>query len=529
MNSGNVEESGLREFLQVLGRRLPIVLAAVVIVPAAALAFSLGAEKQYTATAKLLFRDPGFDQKVFGSSVLAPSADPAREAATNVGLVSLDTISARAARALRDANLTPSQIRDKVKVAAEGQSNVISVRATDPSPSFAARLANTIARQYIVFRRDADRSKINEAVALVRGQLATLRPAQRAGPEGRAIKAQVDQLKLLASLQTGNAELVQPARPPRSASSPKPVRNTLLGLLVGIAIGVGLAVLLDRLDRRLRHRSDAEAILERPVLGTIPESRALHDDGGAALHLSGPEGEAFRTLRTNLRYFDLDRDARSLLVTSCAPGDGKSTVARYLAATAAASNVRVILVEADLRRPTLNEVFPALRTPGLSDALSGQAAPLDLVQTLALEIVGRSSDLTLDVIVAGPLPPNPTDLLESERMSELLIALERRYELVVIDSSPVTVVPDSIPMLGRVGGVLIVVRDAKSTRAAARNLRKQLDNLGITPLGIVINGAPLYGEGAYYYGYYGYTPPEEPAPGPGQDGSSNGARPRRWP
>jgi capsular exopolysaccharide synthesis family protein len=526
MGDADNEESGLRGFLQMLWRRLPVVLAAAIIMPAAALVFSLSAEKQYTATAKLLFRDPGFDQKVFGSTVLAPSADPAREAATNVGLVSLDTISARAARTLRDQGLTPSQIRDKVDVSAEGQSNVVAVKATDHRPAFAARLANTVARQYIVFRRDADRSKINEAVALVRGQLAALAPAQRAGDEGKAIKAQVDQLKLLASLQTGNAELVQPARAPRGPSSPQPARNTILALVLGIAIGIGLAMLLDRLDRRLRHRSDAEAILERPVLGVIPESRALHNDGGPALHLDGPEGEAFRSLRTNLRYFDVDRDARSLMITSSAPGDGKSTVARYLAATAAASKARVLLLEADLRRPTLNLVFGDLHNRGLTDVLSDQAPLLDVVQKLPVQVVGRSEDLTLDVIVGGPVPPNPTDLLESDRMRDIIVELERRYDLVIVDSSPVTVVPDSIPILGRVGGVIIVVREGKSTRTAARHLRRQLDHLGITPMGIVINGAPLYGENAYYYGYYAYQP-EKPRDRVTAEAQSNGDAPRR--
>lgn len=532
VQSGGMEESALRDFLRMLRRRLPIVVLVVALFAGGALAFSLWTEKKYTATAKLLFRDPGFDQKLFGGSgALAPSQDPAREAATNVGLVGLDTIAARASNVLGNARLTPPEILDKVDVIAQGQSNVVIVMATDESRAFAAELANTIAKQYIDFRREADRSKITEALISTRKQLRALGRRERNGQEGKSIKQQRGQLRILASLQTGNAELVQPAEPPRRASSPKPARNTVFGLVAGLVLGVALAMLRDRLDRRLRNRTDAETILGRPVLGVIPESRALRADEGEALHLVGQEGEAFRMLRTNLRYFDIDQEIHSLLITSSAPGDGKSTVARYLAATAAASNVRVVLLEADLRRPTLDSVAPDLHGRGLTNVLAGQASLDQVIQQLPLDVSGRpDSGRTLDAVASGPVPPNPSDLLESDRMREVLTNLEERYELVVVDSSPVTVVPDSIPLMGCVSGTVIVVREKKSTKTGLGNLRKQLENLNVSALGIVINGAAAEEEGAYY-GYYGYgTPDAGPDAGDsGGGGSANGARPSRWP
>ena len=260
-------ERPLRSVATALRRRAVIVVLVALALPAAALSYALRAEQQYTATAKLLFRDPGFDEKLLGGRILAPSADPAREAATNIGLVSLDTV-ARAPRAcgsVRTRGLTADAIRAKVTVAAEGQSNVVTVAAVDADPVFAARLANTIARQYIVFRRDADRSKIDEAIRLVRRQRSGLTRRGREAREGRALSEQVEQLRVLAALQTGNAELVQRALTPRSPSSPKPVRSALVALLLGLALGGGLALLRDRLDRRLRGREDAEALLGRPV------------------------------------------------------------------------------------------------------------------------------------------------------------------------------------------------------------------------------------------------------------------------
>lgn len=496
----------------------------------AALVLSLQSEKQYTATAKLLFRDPGFDQRLFGSSILAPSQDPDREAATNVGLVSLDTITNRVANQLRDSGLTPTQIDMKVDVTSEGRSDVIAIHATDPDPRFAATVANTMAEQYIAFRRAADRSKITDAISLMRRQLDALSPAQRSGPDGRSVKERVEQLQILASLQTGNAELVQPADPPRRASSPRPFRNTVVALLLGLIIGMLLAVLMDRFDRRLRHRNDAEAILERPVLGAIPESRSLRKSKQEGLYLGGAEGEAFRALRTNLRYFAIDQDVKSILITSSAPGDGKSTVARYLAAIAAASNVRAILVEADLRRPVLNTALAKLDRRGLTDVLASAVPLVEVIQQVPLSVPGQPgsgevpAEHTLDVITAGPIPPNPTDLLESDRMAAVIAELEASYDLVVIDSSPLAVVPDAIPLASQVSGVLIVVREGKSTSTAARSLRKQLDNLQITPLGIILNGASRDEDGGHY-GYYGYASIDAPKDSPGSEPSR--VRPER--
>jgi succinoglycan biosynthesis transport protein ExoP len=505
LHSASEPEPMLRNVITALRRRSTIVLLFAIAFPCAALAFSTSAEKQYTATAKLLFRDPGFDQKLFGSQLLTPSVDPNREAATNISLVGLDTVATRTANAIKSRTLTAADIRKKVLVSAAGQSNVVTVSATDADPAFSAKLANSIARQYIAFRRDADRAKINQGVRLVQQRLRNLSPSQQDSADGVALHQQVDQLKVLAALQTGNAELVQRAEIPDAPSSPKPARNTIIALFFGLALGGGLALVLNRFDSKLRDRDDAEAQLGRPVLGTIPESRSLRSEGGDALHLEGREAEAFRTLRANLRYYDIDRDIRSLLVTSSAPGDGKSTVARCLAATAAAASVRVVLVEADLRRPTLNGLYPSLNSIGLSEVLSDQAPLEAALQSLPVSLAGAPTGKSLDVIGAGTPPPNPTDLLESDRMRNVLDELHARYDLVIVDSSPITVVPDSIPVLNQVSGVLVVMRESKSTTVGVRRLRDQLAHLGILPLGLVMNGTAAPEEKSSY-GYYSYAP-----------------------
>jgi Mrp family chromosome partitioning ATPase len=165
--------------------------------------------------------------------------------------------------------------------------------------------------------------------------------------------------------------------------------------------------------------------------------------------------------------------------------------------------------------------------------LAGEASLVDVIQQVTLAMPGRGGEdqppeRALDVITAGPIPPNPTDLLESDRMNDLLAELEVRYDLVIIDSSPLTVVPDAIPLAHRVSGVVIVIREGKSTSAGARDLRKQLDNLQIHPLGIIINAsAPAHDGG--YYGYYGYGAPEPTAVAQPTNGSGAARRPGKNP
>src|SRR3954467_6307032 len=192
--------------LRMLRRRIGVVLICALLVPAAALAFSLSQEKQYSAAASLLFRDPQLDQKFSGAPVFPPSNDPAREAATNAKLASLEVVAARTSKAL-GGKVPAGEISRRIKVESAGQSDVVSITATDPKPSFAAKLANTFAQQFIAFRRDADRSKVSSAQRLVQAQIGRLAPSERAGPQGTALRQRSEQLQILAALQTGNAEL----------------------------------------------------------------------------------------------------------------------------------------------------------------------------------------------------------------------------------------------------------------------------------------------------------------------------------
>jgi receptor protein-tyrosine kinase len=506
--------SELEQILRTLGNRWRLIAACFAATTLAALGFSLLQTKEYSASASLLFRDPGYAQALFGTAVTAANPDPAREAATNVKLVGLDIVAERASQAL-DGRITGAEVASKIEVAQQGESDVVSVTATDQVPATAKRLANTFARQFIVFRTAADRSKLRNAQRLAERQFERLTDAERVGARGESLSRAAERLGVLASLQTGNAELVQPADLPSSPSSPQTKRNVVLGAVLGLLLGIGLAFLFERLNRRLRDPEEVSAAYDLPVLGTIPFSKTLGEGDG---HNGLPffEDESFRTLRAALRYFNVDRDVRSVVLTSYAAGEGKSTIAWNLA-TVAASTARVVVVEADLRNPGIAAARGLARSPGLAEVLTHQVDVLDATQEVPPSAWGgvRKGDGSLSLVAAGATPPNPAELLESQAMTDLLKRLEAEYDFVVVDTPPTGVVSDAFPLVSKVAGVIIVSRLGRATRDSAVRLRDQLRQLNAPLLGVVANGVKRRGRGAYGYGrgYYGQqdVPSGEPA------------------
>jgi capsular exopolysaccharide synthesis family protein len=486
--------------LEALRRRIVLVLLCVILVPLAAVGLSLTQEKEYTATAALLFRNPGFDREIVGNGVLLPSTDPDREAATNLRLVSLDTVDRLVAARL---GVSADDVRDKIDVQAQGNSDIVTVSATDEDPRAAADLANLFAEEYIIFRQTADREKILQAANLVRDRLRALGTGPEADERRSRLEGRLEQLQTLASLQTGNAEVVETADVPTSASSPQIARNAALGALLGVVLGVALALILDRVDRRIREPDELQEIFDLPVLGYVPESANLRRQNADRPWLVGREAEAFRMLRTSLLYFNVDRDIRSILVTSSAPSEGKTTVSWNLACAAAAGGADVLLIEADMRHPTLRKYVgdAAAGRAGLGEMLAGDLNVDAGVIRVPMEPRKDGSEpKALDVILSGPVPPNPAELLESNRMRLLLEAAERTYDLVVIDTPPISILPDAVPLVKQVSGVAVVSRVGMTTRDGARQLRGQLENLRAPTLGLVVNNVERWRE-RYSYGY----------------------------
>jgi capsular exopolysaccharide synthesis family protein len=269
-------------------------------------------------------------------------------------------------------------------------------------------------------------------------------------------------------------------------------------------LGLLLAYLLERLDRRIKSLEELEEVYELPVLARIPRSRSFSKRGrrgrDEALTKTlgfSEEAEAFRALRTNLRYFNVDQTHKSVLVVSPVSGDGKSTVARYLAITMASMGDSVVLVDADLRKQE-SGVAPA--EDGLSLVLAGFELEQALTEVpITFDAVSQESRMLVEM-PSGPLPPNPSELLESARMRWVIGQLERRYEYVIIDSPALVTVSDALSLVPQVSGVLVVGGFEHTTRRAATDLRKQLGLLQARPLGVVANFFSSQ-QSDYYYDY----------------------------
>ena len=294
----------------------------------------------------------------------------------------------------------------------------------------------------------------------------------------------------------GHAEVVEKAVAPDSPESPQTVRDTVLGALAGLLLGIFAAFAWARLDRRVRAARELAGIVGAPLLGTIPKSQSLALDEGLR-ELPAADAEAFRMVRVSVRHLAVDREIRSVVVTSAEPGDGKTTVAFGLAAVAATSGERVLLIEADMRQAALELVVPPPPV-GLSSVLEGGADLLEAVSAVEVS-TGADASGTVDVVHAGSASPDPTRLLESERMIELLDEVEREYGLVLIDTPPASVLPDAIPLVGRVEGVVVVARLGRDRREDLRELCDRLRALNAPVIGTVANFAAAPDESYFEY------------------------------
>lgn len=494
----------LERVLVVLRRRWWVIVLVTVLVTGATFAFSKRQQKQYTATASVLFFsgtqiDP---QTGLPTTSVSTTVDPAAQA-TAVQQISHQPGIAQATARIVGHGLSRGAVSRSISVTQQGQANIANISATSPSPALAAATANTYVAQYITSQRTQAQAAVLQALHVVDLQIAALSRQQLAGPSGQALLDRAESLRIDSNLENGGVQLLSPAQVPSSPSSPKVARNTALGLLLGLLFGLLAAFLLERFDRRIKNVEELEATYRVPLLGVVPHNKAyaLPPQANGGIHPG--DKEVFKLLRAYLRYFNVDRDVCLLMVASAAPGDGKTTIAHNLAEAAQEMGTKTLLLEADLRRSNLAAHYPLPAGPGLSELLTGGSMLSEAIRSvpLASRVNGTRSEVLLDVLVAGHAPPNPTELVQSHAMADVLAWAREHYDLVVIDTPPLAVVADAIALLKAVDGVVLVAQLGKNTRDAAAFLRERLVAVNAPLLGVVANGGKAR-KGGYGYGYY---------------------------
>lgn len=527
--AGHDVDVDLRSHLRMLRRRWKVVAAVTVVIVALAVGWSLAQPERYRAGVDLLIGS-SLSQTVLDDAS-NPSTAPQVQRQLNNELERLESDAVVSVVADRyDGPLDPGDVEVTARAA---DSDVVTLSIESTRAEETAELLNTYAAAYIDVRRTTDvaalldaGSKVQERLADVEATLAEVNQPLAdldafvlAAPDDEGLRERRDELRAtlageisalesqrtyfaqqLESLQLsaqlagqGGAEVLSEATVPEDPFAPKPLRNGFLALVVGLAVAVAAAYLLEVLDERIRTPEDlTRATGGLPTLALVP-ALSIREPNEALLTRSSraqPEGaEAFRSLRTSIRFAAASRPMRVLQVTSAIESEGKSLTAANLAAAFATEEHRVVVVDCDLRRPQVHTMFGEDLTPGLTDVLAGVTTPGTAV---------RAEGGLLSVITAGTLPPNPAELLATSHLEALIRSLAESFDLVVLDCSPVLPATDALVVSRLADATILVANSRRTTRNALRRTLEQLHHVGAPVLGVVLNMAPS--DGTYGYG-----------------------------
>jgi capsular exopolysaccharide synthesis family protein len=366
--------------------------------------------------------------------------------------------------------VTAEDLADRVKATTDVNTVLIKISVTDGSPSQAAAIAQAVASSLV---KTVD----------------TLETPTTGGES------------------PVNLSVITPAKAPLNPSAPNTRANIMLGLILGLGCGLGAALLRTTMDSRIRGEADLRLVTTAPLLGGISfDQDATRKPLLTQAPTQGPRAESFRQLRTNLQFANVSGAARTILVTSSLPGEGKSTTATNLAIAKAQAGQTVCLIDADLRRPMVNEYLGLDRNAGLTTALIGAAEVNDVLQPWGEE--------NLFVLTSGQIPPNPSELLGSREMRDLIAHLEEFFDAIIIDAPPLLPVTDAAVLSQHVGGVVVVVGSQKLKRQDLEKALNALELVNANVLGFVLNRLPLKGPDAYAYSYYSNNDPAPTATEP---------------
>jgi capsular exopolysaccharide synthesis family protein len=446
----------LRDYLRILRRNWILVAAATLAGLLASATVSVLAKPTYTAETQLFvaIQGSGSIQELQQGNTFGQARVQSYVKTVNSPMVlqpAIDTLGLPA---------TAEQLSGRVNASTDLNTVLINISVTDESPVQAAAIAQAVANSLITGVDTLEKPKVGDSSPV-------------------------------------SLSVIKPATAPTSPSSPNTRLNLVLGLLVGLALGTLASVLRTTLDTRIRGEADLRHVTTAPLLGGISHDQdAMKKPLLTQASPQSPRAESFRQLRTNLQFANVSDKAKTVLITSSLPGEGKSTTATNLAIALAQAGQSVCLVDADLRRPMISEYLGLDRSAGLTTALVGRADINDLLQPWG--------DDSLYVLTSGQIPPNPSELLGSADMKELILRLEEAFDTVVVDAPPLLPVTDAAVLSQHVGGVVVIVGSQKLRQQDLKKSIGALEMVGSNILGIVLNRLPVKGPDAYSYSYYSH-------------------------
>lgn len=537
-----MDEPSLQDYIAVFRRRRRVVVSCMVLVVALALGLSLTQTPQYRAESELLLKGTTSESLlVDGAGLVRSSRDSARELNNEIRRIE----SRKTRDAVDQAYDGPLDVDDVQAIApASDENDIIKIRVTSSSAAAAKELVDQFAETYVETRRETQvedllaageeiQTRLDDIQAQIRQVRAPLdaieagiAAATAGSPERAQLEAerdsmavqlapqlsplqnressfhsQLEQLQATQDLSTsGGVTILAPASEPTSPVSPRTVRNVMVGGLVGLLGGFVLAYYVDRLDDSVGSKEECEQLTSLPTLGMIPKTAGLAKSGELVSidDQTSVAAESYRLLRTSLKFLSIDKHLKTILVTSTAASEGKTVTAANIAVILAQSGERVLIVGADLRRPRVHGLLGARQTPGLTSVLLDDVSVASTIYAIE-EVPG------LYIMPPGPTPPNPAELLESQRARDILSALEAAYDRVVIDSPPVLPVTDS-QILARVAdAVLVVVAYRETSRRGLKRAMELLGQVAAPVVGTVLNLVPAreeYGGLPYRYTTY---------------------------
>jgi capsular exopolysaccharide synthesis family protein len=450
----------LRDYLRIARRRWKLIIGCMMAAIAVASVVTFQTTPQYSSSARLFVSTSQSDS----SQAYQGSLFSAQRVTSYADLVSGREVSSRVIDRL-GLDITPSALSDKISATVVPETVILQISVTDPNPRTAQRLTQAVSEELTTFVSELETP-----------------PGKRNAP----IKATV----------------VDAASLPTAPVSPQPMRNIGLAAILGLLIGLGTAVLRELLDTTVKNHEEIVETTNAPVMANIAyDSSAAKRPLVTSLDSHAPRVEAFRVLRTNMQFVDVDKESKVFTITSSVPEEGKTTTATNLAITLAQAGQKVLLLEADLRRAKVAGQLQLEPAVGLTTVLVGRIDLWDAVQNHSVS--------NLSVLTSGAIPPNPSELLQSQAMGEVLNRLRKEFDVIVVDAPPLLPVTDAALLAAQSDGALVVVRHGKTTRDQLRHAIERLESVDARALGVVLNMVPQRKSGDSYYGYgygYGYAP-----------------------